>query len=140
MKELLRLIEANRRICLIAAAALMLVFFAFCPAIDIMGKATATGLKVVFKGSGLGFSRLVSTLMLIVPIVVIVAQFVKIKTPAGMIVTLEDACFIAGIVLFILLVVALPEHTSLALGSYPYFVAAILGLAAANTGRISSRL
>ena len=55
-------------------------------------------------------------------------------------VTLEDACFIAGIVLFILLAVALPEHTSLALGSYLYFVAAILGLAAANTGRISTRL
>lgn len=140
MKEFLKTIEDNRRLCFIIAAALMIVFFAFCPAVDVMGKATANGLKVVFDGSGLGFSRFVSTLMLIAPIVVIVAQFVKIKTPAAMNVTLEDGCFIAGIVFFVLLAVALPKGITLAFGSYLYFVAAILGLVVDNTGRIATRL
>ena len=48
MDDLLKQIKQYKEPLVIGLAILMLIFYGFCPVIDILGKAKANGLKVLF--------------------------------------------------------------------------------------------
>lgn len=128
MDDLARKIEENKSIIIVCLAALMFIFFAFCPAFDILGKAKASGFELVFDGKGAGFSRIVSALMLIAPIVAIIGQFTGLKLKPNF----DTICFLLAFVLGFILTTALPSGISFAWGSWCYMIFALLGLAVCN--------
>lgn len=127
MDELTKMIEKNKGLIVVCIAALMLLFFACCSAVDVYGKAQASGFKILFKGDGLGFARFLSALMIIVPILVIVGNYVDLKLTGKLKELFNTVCFGAAFVLCLLLSVVLPDGLSLAWGSWLYLVLAIAG-------------
>ncbi len=127
MEKLVSIIEKNKRLFLIVVAAAMFVLLAFCPALDIAGKATVNGFKVLFKGSGLGFPRLVMFLMLVVPLIIIICQFFNLKLKETVKDNLELLCFAVAIVLFIIFAISLHTGLSATTGAYLYLVFGIVG-------------
>ena len=91
----------------------MFVAFGFCPAIDVAGKAKINGLKVLFEGSGLGFSRFLSVLIFLAPMFVVLNKSVNLKLTGKLSEHLCTLCFVAGVVLCLLFAVALPSGISL---------------------------
>ena len=79
MDELIKTVRQNKTSIVIALAILMFVAFGFCPAIDVAGKAKINGLKVLFEGSGLGFSRFLSVLIFLAPMFVVLNKSVNLK-------------------------------------------------------------
>lgn len=128
MNDFITKIQQNKRIVTIVIAALMLVFFTLCSAIDIAGKAQVNGLQLIFKGKGLGFARFVSLLMVLVPIFAIVAQFVDIKLKKELKDNLSGICFAASVALALTLAACLGSGISLAWGSWFYMLTAIAGV------------
>lgn len=128
MNDLATKIEKNKGIIILCLSVLMFIFFAFCPAFDILGKAKASGFELVFDGKGAGFSRILSALMLIVPIVAIVGQFTSLKLK----VNFDTICFLSAFILGFILTVALPSGISFAWGAWCYMILALLGLAVCN--------
>lgn len=130
MDELIKTVRQNKTSIVIALAIIMFVAFGFCPAIDVVGKAKINGLKVLFEGSGLGFARFLSILVLLAPMLVVLSKSVDLKLTGKLSENLGTLCFLAGIVLCLLFAVALPSGISLAWGSWLYMLAAIFGIAA----------
>lgn len=116
MDDLLKQIKQYKEPLVIGLAILMLIFYGFCPVIDILGKAKANGLKVLFEGSGLGFSRFLSLLILLAPLLVIVGKPISAKLTGMLKDNLCIICFLAGIVLCLLFAVVLPNGVLTGLG------------------------
>lgn len=129
MNDILKTLEKNKRTAFIVLAALMFVFFAFCPAVDIAGKATANGMKVIFDGKGLGFSRFLSVLVALAPLCGLVLQFVKISVTDKIRENVNLIWPALSFILIVLLGIALPDAIALAWGSYLYLVLAAAGMA-----------
>lgn len=121
-------IGKNKQFMFIALSALMFIFFAFCPAIDILGKAKFNGIKVIFDASGLGFSRFMGFLMLLVPIFVLVKQFVQFNVSEKIKENIEVGCFGLSFFFFLIFWAALPTGANLAIGSILYALFAVLGI------------
>ena len=119
-----------------AIAVLMFVLVGFCPAVDVAGKAQAGGFKVLFEGRGLGFSRFLSALILIVPILVVAGKFVNFKLPANIKENFDTLCFIAGFILCLIFAMALPNGISLAWGGWLYVILAVFGAAVSCLDKI----
>jgi hypothetical protein len=96
MDDLLKQIKQYKEPLVIGLAILMLIFYGFCPVIDILGKAKANGLKVLFEGSGLGFSRFLSLLILLAPLLVVVGKPISAKLTGMLKDNLCIICFLAG--------------------------------------------
>lgn len=129
MEQLIKTIEKNRTLLIIAVAVLMFIFFGFFSAVDIAGKAQANGMKVLFQGKGLGFSRFLSALLLIVPLLIVAARLVDFKLPDKVKENFDALCFVAGAVLCLIFAAALPTGIKLAWGSWIYIVLSIAGAA-----------
>lgn len=127
MNELIAFIEKNKRTVILALAVLMFLFFAFFPVCDVLGKAKLNGFKLIFNGKGIGFSRVIAILMLLAPIVIALGQL-NVKVIAEK--SLDAVCFIAGVVLFLVFALILPEGVSVAAGAYLYLFASVIGVAA----------
>lgn len=113
MDELIKTVRQNKTSIVIALAILMFVAFGFCPAIDVAGKAKINGLKVLFEGSGLGFSRFLSVLIFLAPMFVVFNKSVNLKLTGKLSEHFCTLCFMAGIVLCLLFAIALPSGISL---------------------------
>lgn len=113
MDELIKTVRQNKTSIVIALAILMFVAFGFCPAIDVAGKAKINGLKVLFEGSGLGFSRFLSVLIFLAPMFVVLNKSVDLKLTGKLSEHFCMLCFVAGVVLCLLFAVALPSGISL---------------------------
>lgn len=129
MNDIIKIIEKNKSTIIVAIAVLMFIFFGCFSAIDVAGKAQAGGLKVLFQGKGLGFSRFLSGIILIVPILIILNTFVNLKLSGKIKEHFNAICFFAGFMFCILLAIALPSQITLAWGSWLYFIFAICGIA-----------
>lgn len=124
MDELIKTVRQNKTTIVIALAILMFVAFGFCPAIDVAGKAKINGLKVLFEGSGLGFSRFLSVLIFLAPMFVVLNKSVNLKLSEHFCML----CFVAGVVLCLLFAIALPSGISLSWGSWLYMLISLLGI------------
>lgn len=113
MDELIKTVRQNKTSIVIALAILMFVAFGFCPAIDVAGKAKINGLKVLFEGSGLGFSRFLSVLIFLAPMFVVLNNSVNLKLTGKLSEHFCMLCFMAGVVLCLLFAIALPSGISL---------------------------
>lgn len=113
MDELIKTVRQNKTTIVIALAILMFVAFGFCPAIDVAGKAKINGLKVLFEGSGLGFSRFLSVLIFLAPMFVVLNKSVNLKLTGKLSEHFCMLCFVAGVVLCLLFAIALPSGISL---------------------------
>lgn len=113
MDELIKTVRQNKTSIVIALAILMFVAFGFCPAIDVAGKAKINGLKVLFEGSGLGFSRFLSVLIFLAPMFVVLNNSVNLKLTGKLSEHFCTLCFTAGVVLCLLFAIALPSGISL---------------------------
>lgn len=113
MDELIKTVRQNKTSIVIALAILMFVAFGFCPAIDVAGKAKINGLKVLFEGSGLGFSRFLSVLIFLAPMFVVLNKSVDLKLTGKLSEHFCMLCFVAGVVLCLLFAIALPSGISL---------------------------
>lgn len=116
MDELIKTVRQNKTSIVIALAILMSVAFGFCPAIDVAGKAKINGLKVLFEGSGLGFSRFLSVLIFLAPMFVVLNKSVNLKLTGKLSEHFCMLCFVAGIVLCLLSPLLCPL-ASLSLGA-----------------------
>ena len=113
MDELIKTVRQNKTSIVIALAILMFVAFGFCPAIDVAGKAKINGLKVLFEGSGLGFSRFLSVLIFLAPMFVVLNKSVNLKLTGKLSEHFCTLCFVAGVMLCLLFAIALPSGISL---------------------------
>ncbi|MBP3535183.1 MAG: hypothetical protein J6J53_04115, partial [Muribaculaceae bacterium] len=120
MNGFLKTIEKNKALVNIVLAALMLVFFALCPAVDIAGKAQANGFELIFKAKGLGFQRVLGALMIIAPALIIAARFIDFKFDGALKEHFNGICFAASLIMCLLMAVSLPSGISLAWGSWLY--------------------
>lgn len=126
MNEFVSFASKNKSGLNLGLAILMFVFFAFCPVCDILGKAAINGLKLVSDGKGLGFSRFLGFLLLLLPLLHIVAQVVDIKAIRPHKETMMTFCPLVCLVLGLLLAVSLPTGVALAWGAYLYLLVAIV--------------
>lgn len=136
MEEFIKAIEKNKTLVVIGLAALMFVFFGLCSAVDVAGKAQANGLKVLFDGKGLGFSRFLSAIIIIIPILIIIGNFVNLNLSGKLKEHFNAICFAAGFICCLLLVIVLPQHVTLAWGSWLYILLAIAGVAVSCVERL----
>lgn len=139
MNEIIKTIEKNKDLIIVATACLMFILFGFCSAVDVAGKAQAGGLKMVFNGRGLGFSRFLSAVVLMIPILIIVNHFVNLNLNGKLKEHFNAICFAAGLVCILLLAIALPEHVTLAWGSWIYLLLAAAGAAVSCIEHIKSK-
>lgn len=128
MNDIIKIIEKNKSLIIVAIAVLMFIFFA-CSAVDVAGKAQAGGFKVLFDGKGLGFSRFLSFIIMIVPIVVVAGNIVNFNLSGKLKENFNAICFIAGFFACLLMAVVLPQHISLAWGGWLYVLLAAAGAA-----------
>lgn len=126
MNDLIAFVEKNKRTVILVLAVLMFLFFAIFPVCDVYGKAKINGLKLIFNGKGIGFSRVIAILMLLVPVVIALGQL-NVKVIAEK--CLDAVCFIAAVVLFLIFALLLPDGVSVASGAYLYLFASVVGVA-----------
>lgn len=127
MNEVTNLKPESKNYIAVAIAVLMFIFFAFCPVCDIMGKAQINGFQLVFKADGLGFSRFLGFLLLIIPILIVVFGCVGSKGNNGLGDKLPAICFGASFIIGIIMAACLPKGVALAWGAYINILAAIAG-------------
>lgn len=115
---------------MVGLSAAMFILLGAGPAIDVMGKATLSGFKTVFDGEGIGFPRFLCFLMLVVPILVVIKQFVAVSALNTIKDKFEMICFGVAIFLFVIFACALPTGVKPAVGAYLYLAFSIAGIAA----------
>lgn len=128
MDKLIKTIRENEKIVLLILPIMMALIFAFLPIADVFGKTTANGIKIVFDGKGLGFSRLCATLVLLLPIFAVMLQFVKIKLPAVIESRFNFIWAAASLIFVVLMAIAFPQGVSLTWGGYIYCLLAVAGI------------
>ena len=74
MDSLVKFTKQYKASLIIAIAIIMFILFGFCSAVDVAGKAKVCGLKILFEGDGLGFSRFLSALILLAPMLVVLDE------------------------------------------------------------------
>ena len=84
MDSLVKFIKQYKASLIIAIAIIMFILFGFCSAVDVAGKAKVCGLKILFEGDGLGFSRFLSALILLAPMLVVLDESTNLKLTAKM--------------------------------------------------------
>lgn len=139
MNDIIKTIEKNKSLIIVAIAALMFVFFA-CSAVDVAGKAQAGGFKVLFDGKGLGFSRFLSAVILIVPIVIVAGNIVNFNLSGKLKESFNAICFVVGFAACLLMAIVLPEHISLAWGGWLYVLLSAVGTAVSCIADIKTSL
>lgn len=127
MEELKQIIAKNRMPIFVALSALLFILVAFCPVIDILGKATANGFQVIFKSKGLGISRFWCVIMLLAPVATLALSFIDRKGKE----VLPFIFFGAAFVCALLFAVCLPDGASMAFGSILYLLLSLVAAAAA---------
>lgn len=128
MNDLIKTIEKNKSLVIFVLAVLMFSFFAI-SAVDIAGKAQAGGFTVVFDGKGLGFSRILSIIILVIPVLIVLNRFVDLKLSGKLKEDFNFVCFAIGLVCCIFMAIILPELISLAWGGWLYIILATAGVA-----------
>ena len=123
MDSIKQIMKQNGIIIKVAIALLMFVLAGFCPLVDVMGKATVNGFKVLFDGEGMGFSRFMTFFVICAPIATcFFAAFKGIEdrlTLFGF-----GICFVSVVIFWLVL----PELCSLATGGILYLILAIVAL------------
>ncbi len=127
MEELKQIIEKNRMPVFVALSALLFIFVAFCPIVDVMGKASANGFEVLFDGKGMGFSRFLTFLMIVLPLGAAALNFIDRKGKEKWPLMCFGACFVIGI----LFSLVLPQYVSTAFGIYLYLLVSLAAAGAA---------
>ncbi len=82
---------------------------------------------MLFNGSGLGFSRFLTAIILIIPILIVAGSFLDLNLGGKLKEHFNTICFGAGFVCCLLLAIALPEHVNLAWGSWLYALLSVGG-------------
>lgn len=140
MNDFIKTLEDNKKVIVLVLAILMFVLFGFCAAIDILGKDTANGFKIIFNGKGMGFSRVLSIVILVIPILLSVNTFGNLTPTDKARENFNAICFGAGIVLVLFMAVILPKYVTLAWGSWMYIFVAIIGLTVSCLEFIKSKM
>lgn len=140
MDELIKTVEKYKSLIIVGLAALMFVFFALCSAVDVMGKAQANGFKVLFDGSGLGFSRFLSLIIILLPILIIVGNYVNLNLSGKLKENFNAICFGAGFIVCLLMAIILPSPISLAWGGWLYILLAALGVAVSCIDQVKASI
>lgn len=128
MNDIIKTTEKNKNLIIIVLAVLMFLFFAI-SAVDVAGKAQAGGFKVLFDGTGLGFSRFLSAVVIIIPVLIVAGNFVNLNLSGLLKENFNAICFIAGLISCLLMALILPTHISLAWGGWLYILLAAAGIA-----------
>lgn len=128
MNDIIKSIQKNKNLIIILLAVLMFLFFAI-SAVDVAGKAQAGGFKVLFDGAGLGFSRFLSAVIIIVPVLIVLSNFVNFNLSGKLKENFNAICFVAGLISCILMAIALPFQITLAWGGWLYILFAAAGTA-----------
>lgn len=139
MSDLKTQINTNRRNIIIGLAALMFLFFALINAISVL-IVGFNGFQVVFSSilSGLGVARFFAILLILLPIVIVVDEFInfKEKLPAQLKEYFGTCMFGLSIVLTIIFAISLPLGTSLGWGGILYILFALAGILVCNINKI----
>lgn len=124
----MELIQQHKKYIYLGCAALALIFLAFCPSVDILGKSTYNGFEFVFKAKGAGFSRFLMLLAILTPIAAGVFALIKKETEVD---KLMLTCFGASFALGLITLIAMPTGASFAFGGYFYLLLTAAGAAVA---------
>ena len=130
MDSLVKFTKQYKASLIIAIAIIMFILFGFCSAVDVAGKAKVCGLKILFEGDGLGFSRFLSALILLAPMLVVLDESTNLKLTAKM--SRIPASFFFGIS------IVLPSGFKLAWASWLYMLAGVIGIAVCNIEKLTN--
>ena len=136
MDSLVKFTKQYKASLIIAIAIIMFILFGFCSAVDVAGKAKVCGLKILFEGDGLGFSRFLSALILLAPMLVVLDESTNLTAKMNRI----PASFFFGISIVLCLIFAhvLPSGFKLAWASWLYMLAGVIGIAVCNIEKLSN--
>ena len=137
MDNLVKFTKQYKASLIIAIAIIMFILFGFCSAVDVAGKAKVCGLKILL-GDGLGFSRFLSALILLAPMLVVLDESTNLKFTAKM--SRIPASFFFGISIVLCLIFAhvLPSGFKLAWASWLYMLAGVIGIAVCNIEKLTN--
>lgn len=138
MNSLVKFTKQYKASIIIAIAIIMFILFGFFPAVDVAGKAKICGLKILFEGDGLGFSRFLSALILLAPMLVVLDGSTNLKLTGKM--SRIPASFFFGISIVLCLTFAhvLPSGLKLAWASWLYMLAGVIGMAVCNIEKLTN--
>ncbi len=138
MNSLVKFTKQYKASIIIAIAIIMFILFGFFPAVDVAGKAKICGLKILFEGDGLGFSRFLSALILLAPMLVVLDGSTNLKLTGKM--SRIPAFFFFGISIVLCLIFAhvLPSGLKLAWASWLYMLAGVIGMAVCNIEKLTN--
>ena len=137
MNSLVKFTKQYKASLIIAIAIIMFILFGFCPAVDVAGKAKICGLKILFEGDGLGFSRFLSALILLAPMLVVLDGSTNLKL-TGKMSRIPASFFGISIVLCLIFAHMLPSGLKLAWASWLYMLAGVIGIAVCNIEKLTN--
>lgn len=138
MDSLVKFTKQYKASIIIAIAIIMFILFGFCPAVDVAGKAKICGLKILFEGDGLGFSRFLSALILLAPMLVVLDGSTNLKLTGKMSRIPASFFFCISIVLCLIFAHVLPSGLKLAWASWLYMLAGVIGMAVCNIEKLTN--
>lgn len=138
MDNLVKFTKQYKASLIIAIAIIMFILFGFCSAVDVAGKAKVCGLKILFEGDGLGFSRFLSALILLAPMLVVLDESTNLKLTAKMSRIPASIFFGISIVLCLIFAHVLPSGFKLAWASWLYMLAGVIGIAVCNIENLTN--
>ena len=138
MDNLVKFTKQYKASLIIAIAIIMFILFGFCSAVDVAGKAKVCGLKILFEGDGLGFSRFLSVLILLSPKLVLLDKSTNLKLTAKMSRILAPFYFDISIVICLIIAHVLPSGFKLAWASWLYMLAGVIGIAVCNIEKLTN--
>ena len=138
MSSLVKFTKQYKASIIIAIAIIMFILFGFFPAVDVAGKAKICGLKILFEGDGLGFSRFLSALILLAPMLVVLDGSTNLKLTGKM--SRIPASFFFGISIVLCLIFAhvLPSGLKLTWASWLYMLAGVIGMTVCNIEKLTN--
>ena len=138
MDNLVKFTKQYKASLIIAIAIIMFILFGFCSAVDVAGKAKVCGLKILFEGDGLGFSRFLSALILLAPMLVVLDESPNLKLTAKMSRIPAPFFFGTSLVLCLIFAHVLPSGFKLAWASWLYMLAGVIGIAVCNIEKLTN--
>lgn len=124
MDEIIKLVKTYKSQVMLGLGILLLVIWAFCPVIDILGKEEFNGLQTSFGGKGLGFCRFCSFVCLLLPIAYLIISILKFAYGKSFC----DICMVSMFVFSVLFAMAIPKGCSLSYGGSIYIFLTIIGV------------
>lgn len=137
MNNLVNIINKHKESIVIAIAILMFILFGFGSVVDVAGKAKVCGLKILFEGDGLGFSRFLSALVLLVPMLVVLDRSTNLKLIGKSHGISATICFSVSIILCLAFAYSLPSGLKLAWAGWLYMLAGVIGLAVCRINKLT---